>query len=131
MEHHRFSKSSLTKLSQCHSDLERVAFLALKYSPYDFGITESLRTEKRQQELVAEGRSQTTLSRHLANNNGVSEAIDIAVYVDGALTWEIGYYRKVAQAFFRSAIELNVQIEWGGLWRTFVDGPHFQLMRIK
>ena len=55
--------------------------------------------------------------------------LDIAVYVNGKITWDIKYYRKVAQAFFKAAIELNVQIEWGGLWETFIDGPHYQLAR--
>ena len=44
MEHHRFSRTSLTRLSDCKENLERVAYLALKYSPYDFGISETLRT---------------------------------------------------------------------------------------
>ncbi len=129
MEHHRFSKTSLNRLTDCHEDLERVAFLALKYSPYDFGISETLRTIEKQKQLVADGKSKTMNSRHLANKQGEAEALDIFVLVNGEITWEIGYYRKVAQAFFRAAIELDVQIEWGGLWRTFVDGPHFQLMK--
>ena len=127
MEHHRFSQRSLERLNECHEDLQRVAYLALKYSPYDFGITEGMRSLDRQKQLVAEGKSKTMNSRHLDNGHGVSEALDIAVYVDGKLTWEIGHYRKVAAAFFKAAIELGVQIEWGGLWQTFVDGPHFQL----
>lgn len=125
----RFSRSSLEKLSNCHEDLERVAYLALKYSPYDFGITETLRTIEKQREYFQSGKSKTMNSRHLPNNKGVSEALDFAVYVNGKITWEIKYYRKVAQAFFKAAIELNVQIEWGGLWESFVDGPHVQLAK--
>lgn len=127
MNHHRFSQRSKDRLATCHEDLERVATLALKYSPYDFGITEGVRTIERQKELFDSGKSKTMNSRHLANSNGDSEALDIAVYIDGKITWEIGYYRKVAQAFFEAAIDLGIQIEWGGLWRTFVDGPHYQL----
>lgn len=127
MEHHRFSKSSLNRLSMAHDDLERVAVLALKYSKYDFGITCSLRTIEEQEQLVKDGKSQTMKSRHLPNEQGVSEAIDFAVYLNGSITWSIRYYRVVAQAFFRAAIELGVDIEWGGLWETFVDGPHVQL----
>lgn len=129
MNHHRFSESSLDKLALAHPDLERVAVLALKYSKYDFGITESLRTLERQKQLVAEGKSQTMNSRHLPNENGVSEAIDFAVWVNGSIVWGIRYYRAVAQAFFRAAIELGVDIEWGGLWETFIDGPHVQLRK--
>lgn len=127
MNHHRFGNSSLKKLSSAHHDLERVAFLALKYSKYDFGITETLRTKERQQELLSAGKSTTMNSRHLANDRGVSEAIDIAVYVDGKITWDHKYYRKVIQAFVTAAIELGVQIEFGGLWESFIDSPHIQL----
>ena len=129
MEHHKFSRNSKSKLATCHPDLVRVATLALKYSPYDFGVTEGVRTEEKQKKMVAQGVSQTMHSRHLANENGLSEALDIAVYPNGKLSWDIKYYRKVAQAFFRAAIELKVQIEWGGLWQSFIDGPHFQLAK--
>lgn len=129
MKHHKFSKSSMDKLATCHHDLELVMQLALHYSPYDFGVTEGVRTPERQKELLESGKSTTLKSRHLANKDGVSEACDIAVYVDGKITWEPGCYRKVAQAVFRASIELGVQIEWGGLWKSFIDGPHFQLRR--
>lgn len=129
MEHYRFSKSSLDKLALAHPDLGRVAVLALKYSKYDFGITDSLRTVERQKQLYAEGKSQTMNSRHLPNENGVSEAIDIKVYVGGQIVWEHRYYRPVIQAFVKAAVELGVQIEFGGLWETFLDSPHIELPR--
>lgn len=129
MKHHKFSKRSLERLSTCHQDLQKVAHRALELSPYDFGITEGIRTVERQKELFESGASKTMSSRHLPNADGVSEALDIAVYIESGLTWEIEYYRKVAQAFFTAAIELGVQIEWGGLWQTFIDGPHYQLAR--
>ena len=88
MNYHRFSQSSITRLNQCDESLERVACLALKYSKYDFGISESLRTKERQQELFDTGKSTTMNSRHLPNKLGVSEAIDIVVYVNGKVTWE-------------------------------------------
>ena len=119
----------MAKLNTCHPDLKKVAVRALELSPYDFGITEGVRTIERQKELVASGASKTMNSRHIENADGVSEALDIAIYLDSGLTWEIGYYRKVAQSFFTAAIELGIQIEWGGLWRTFVDGVHFELKR--
>lgn len=129
MKHHKFSQRSLERLSACHKDLQKVAHRALELSKHDFGITEGLRTIERQKELFESGASTTMNSRHLENENGVSEALDIGVYIESGLTWEIGYYRQVAQAFFDAAIELGIPIEWGGLWRTFVDGPHFQLKR--
>lgn len=122
-----FSQRSLDKLNSCEEDLQRVALRAIQISPFDFAITCGLRSRAEQKELVKAGLSKTLMSRHLANQNGKAEALDFAVYIGGKLTWEIGYYRKVAQAFVTAAIELGVQIELGCLWKDFVDGPHIQL----
>lgn len=124
MKHHKFSQRSLDRLQGVNPDLVKVAHRALELSKYDFGITEGLRTVDRQKELVDQGASQTMNSKHIGGN-----AIDIGVYIESGLTWEIRYYRKVAQAFFTAAIELGVQIEWGGLWESFIDGVHFELKR--
>lgn len=130
-EHHRFSSSSIKRLAQCEQDLDRVVTLALKYSKYDFGITESLRSQLKQAENVANGKSQTMKSRHLANSNGLSEAVDIVIYKDGKPTYEPKLYRKVAAAFFKAAFELGVGIEWGGHYESFFDGVHFNLTERK
>jgi len=126
----RFSYKSEALLTKCEYRLRAVVYKALQYSIYDFGVTETLRSEARQLELFKAKKSTTMKSRHLANDKGLSEAIDIAVYDEfGAVTWDEKYYRKVAQAFFRAAIEEGVQIEWGGLWMNFLDCCHFQLLR--
>jgi len=124
---YRFSQNSLNNLEGVHPDLVDVAHRAIELTPYDFGITQGVRTVAEQEKLVASGKSQTMNSRHLLQDDGYSHAIDIAVYTRSGLTWEVGYYRKVVQAFFTAAIELNVQINSGVLWRTFVDGPHIEL----
>ncbi|AUS00483.1 hedgehog signaling/DD-peptidase zinc-binding domain protein [Vibrio phage 1.275.O._10N.286.54.E11] len=126
MEYHRFSKSSLKRMESLDPELRKVVKLALKYSKYDFGVSESLRTLERQKELVASGKSKTMNSRHLPNAEGKSEAVDLTVYVNGKLTWEKKHLRKVSGAMFRAAFELGVPIEWGGHWETFLDMPHYQ-----
>jgi len=129
MQQHKFSQSSLNKLAQCDDDLQRVAHMALKYSKYDFGISEGIRTIERQKEMIDHGKSQTMNSRHLPNDYGVSEAIDIKIYRNGQITWDPKYFRKVAGAFFKAAFELGIPIEWGGHWESLFDGPHFQLSK--
>jgi peptidoglycan L-alanyl-D-glutamate endopeptidase CwlK len=124
----RFGRTSNQRLNNCEEDLIRVAEKALEYSPYDFGITETLRSVERQKGLVESGKSWTMKSKHLPNHRHKSEALDFHVIINGKVTWEVGYYRKVMQAFVRAAIELGVQIEFGGLWRTTVDAPHVQIM---
>lgn len=123
----KFSKSSKKRLEGVHPDLVRVTKRALELSPYDFGISDGVRSLESQEEKYNSGASLTMKSNHLVQNDGYSHAIDFAVYVEGKLTWEIGYYRKVVQAFFTAAIEEGVQINSGALWRTLVDGPHIEL----
>lgn len=130
-KHHRFGKRSNEVLLELEDDLQRVCLLALKYSKYDFGLTDGLRTEQEQRKNIAAGASQTMHSRHLPNKNGLSEAVDIIIYVNGKSTWDPKYYRKVASAFFKAAFELGVPIEWGGHWESIFDGPHYQLSEIK
>ena len=90
----RFGKKSEEKLASVHRDLSRVARKALELSPVDFGITEGLRSEEKQKQLVAEGASKTMKSKHLTGH-----AIDIACFVDGEITWDLEYYKVVANAF--------------------------------
>ena len=118
----KFSERSKAKLQGVDPRLVKVAEIALQRSPFDFGITEGLRTAERQKQLVAEGKSQTLRSRHL-----LGRAIDFVVYINGKPNWDLDNYQKVAQVFKQVAAEEGIEIEWGGDWKTFKDGPHIQL----
>lgn len=120
----KFSQRSIERLQGVHPELVLVASRALGYSTVDFGVTEGLRSIDRQRELVADGKSQTMNSRHLTG-----DAIDVVAYVGGKVSWEMKHYEAIAQAFKKAAVELGINIEWGGDWRTFKDGPHFQRVR--
>lgn len=117
-----FSAKSIGKLSGVHKDLQRVMLASIVDSPYDFGISEGLRTKERQQELFNAGKSQTMRSRHLTGH-----AVDIVIFIDGKANWDFEKYRLVADHIKSKAKELNIPIEWGGDWTSFKDGPHFQL----
>ena len=119
----RFSKRSYDKLAGVRPELVAVATLALSRSPVDFGITEGLRTKKRQRELYNEGKSRTMNSRHLTGH-----AIDVAAYVDGKVTWDWQPYLQISQAMKHAAEDLGVNIQWGGDWQSLKDGPHFELI---
>ena len=95
---------------------------AIKESPLDFSITEGVRSVERQKELFESGKSQTMRSRHISGH-----AVDIAVLVDGKITWDFSKYQIVADHIKTVAKSLNIPIEWGGDWTSFKDGPHFQL----
>jgi peptidoglycan L-alanyl-D-glutamate endopeptidase CwlK len=63
-------------------------------------------------------------SRHLKGN-----AVDIAVFVDGKLTWDFKYYKQVSEHIKATAKLLDIPIIWGGDWKSFIDGPHYELDR--
>jgi len=128
----KLSDRSESNLIGVHPDLTRVVYRAIEITPYDFGINgSSVRTMKEQKRLFSEGKSQTMNSRHVIENNEChfSCAIDFNVYVNNKITWDVKYFRKVAQAFVTAAIELSIPIELGVLWESFVDGPHVQLSK--
>lgn len=121
---YKFSQRSLDRLQGVHPDLVKLMSEAIKESPYDFSITEGRRDSARQQQLVKEGKSRTLNSRHLTGH-----AVDIAVFIDGKLTWDFDKYKAVAEHVKKVAASLGVSIIWGGDWRGLVDGPHFELNR--
>ncbi|EPK3183979.1 M15 family metallopeptidase [Enterobacter kobei] len=118
----KLSQRSENNLKGVNPQLVDVVRRALELSSVDFGITEGLRTQERQKQLYAEGKSQTMNSRHLTG-----EAVDVVAYVGGTVSWDFQLYRRIAEAFKQAAQELNTSVEWGGEWKTLVDGPHFQL----
>jgi len=114
--------TSRAKLAEVHPDLRRVVERAIELTPVDFIVFEGLRTQERQQALVAAGHSRTLNSRHLTGH-----AVDLVPYVAGRPRWDAGLCRQVAGAMKLAAAELGVPVEWGGDWASFFDGPHFQL----
>lgn len=113
---------SLERLSHVHPDLQKVVKRAIQITPIDFRVGEGIRTKERQRQLVAAGASRTMNSRHLDGH-----AVDLIALVDGEVRWDWPLYHKLASAMKAAAAEQGVAIEWGGDWRSFKDGPHFQL----
>jgi peptidoglycan L-alanyl-D-glutamate endopeptidase CwlK len=64
----------------------------------------------------------TMNSRHLDGH-----AVDLGAWVDGTISWHWPHYHKIADAMNKAAAELGIELEWGGDWKSFPDGPHFQL----
>ena len=87
-------------------------------------MIEGVRSEARQRELFDCGASTTMNSRHLTGH-----AVDLAAWVGGAIRWDWPLYHKIGEAMKDAAKRLEVELEWGGDWTQFKDGPHFQLSR--
>jgi peptidoglycan L-alanyl-D-glutamate endopeptidase CwlK len=124
MSSYTLSQRSLDKLRGVHPDLIAVVKMAITLTDVDFGVTEGVRTKDRQRELVARGASTTMNSRHITGH-----AVDLAAYLGAEVRWDWPLYHKIADAMKRSASALGIEIVWGGDWKTFKDGPHFELSR--
>ena len=118
----KLSQKSLDRLIGVHPDLVDVVMLAIGKSEVDFAVLEGVRSLARQEQLVKAGASKTLRSRHLTGH-----AVDLGAIVSGQVRWDWPLYHKIADAVKEAAAELSIPIEWGGDWRSFPDGPHFQL----
>ncbi len=119
-----FGKNSLKHRSQMHPDLQLVFDEAIK--TYNLSLLCGHRNKEDQNKAFSEGFSkvQWPNSRH---NIFPSEAGDAAPY---PLDWkDIAAFKEMAKHVKAAAKKVNVEIEWGGDWKTFKDYPHFQLKR--
>lgn len=114
-------------LKQVHPDLVKIYRRAVEMAELDPVVTCGARTVAQQRVLVAKGASKTMNSRHIPGRDGLSKAIDIAFIFGPDLRWDWPLYKQFADVMKRAAKELKLPIEWGGDWRSFKDGPHFQL----
>ena len=109
--------------------LIRVEHRAIQISKIDFGIpnTGGIRSAKAQNKLFKEGKSKVDgygkISKHQEG-----KALDVYAWVNGSASWEKEYLAQVAAAFLQAANELQIKIQWGGLWKNFEDMPHFELV---
>lgn len=125
----KFSDRSLRNLEGVHPDLVAVVKRALEISPVDFTVVEGVRDIDTQRKYVARGVSKTMKSRHLAQSDGYGHAVDLYPYYDGSVQVNapFGKFRDISNAMKAAAKELGSDITWGGDWKSFVDGPHYQI----
>ena len=147
----KLSRRSRDNLIGVDPELVAVVERAIQITTVDFAVTEGLRTEAKQRELVAKGASQTMNSKHLKG-----EAVDLVAFIGGRISWELNLYDDIADAMRLAALEINVGVRWGAAWnvpdirhwsgtmeqamhhyidtrrklgqRPFIDGPHFELV---
>lgn len=124
---YKLGPRSQSRLKGVHPDLVKVVERAINITTVDFTVLEGVRDPLRQKKLVEAGASQTMNSRHIPGADGFAKAVDLGAWVDDEVRWDWPLYDKVAAAMKKAAAELNVPIEWGGDWKKFKDGTHFQL----
>lgn len=126
----KLNSTSYSRLRGVHPDLVRVVMrCAEDWTEKDTGfiVTCGVRTMEEQKLLKAKGASKTLRSRHLRAANGYAHAVDLACSVKDQVRWDWPLYDKLAKRMKAAAKKENVPLEWGGDWKTFKDGPHFQL----
>lgn len=125
---YRLSRTSLSRLEGVHPDLIRVVKHAITITDIDFMVLEGLRTGERQRQLVRQGASKTMNSKHLTGH-----AVDLVPFLDvdgdgkSEVSWHWPHYHRLAPVIKVAAKECGVILSWGGDWRSFKDGPHWEL----
>lgn len=119
---YKLGTRSLQNLSGVHPDLVAVVKRAIQITEQDYAVIEGVRNIERQRELYRKGASKTLNSRHLTGH-----AVDM---VPWPVDWnDLERFKVVSEAMKAAAEELNIPIVWGGDWKSFYDGPHFELNR--
>lgn len=126
----KLGQRSIDRLKGVNPSLVAVFKRACETMPFDVTVLEGLRTYERQQELLKQGATKVSVSRHMSGN-----ALDIAPY---PIDWnDLERFQIVAEHMFKAAEELGIVIRWGGTWERsftkpvkwakFLDAPHFEL----
>ena len=91
-----------------------------------FMVTCTRRTQAEQDKLYAKGRTDpgpiVTWTRNSKHIEG--KAFDIAITVNGKVTWESAPY------LVAGPIGESVGLEWGGSWKESKDLPHYQIKEV-
>lgn len=118
----RLSTTSERALKGVHPELVRLVREAIKGTPVDFKVLDGLRSVAQQKKNVAKGVSKTMNSKHLTGH-----AVDLIPLINGKATWSWPPYYKLASHIKAIARQLKIKVTWGGDWKSFKDGPHWEL----
>lgn len=111
----KLSKRSSANLLGVHANLVSVVEKSIEITPIDFGVLEGLRTEKRQAELYKQKKSKLDGVKRLSMHQ-LGQAIDIVVYPEGKLSWEVEDYIPVLEVFRQIGIKEGYKLRFGICW---------------
>lgn len=112
------------ELKWCDPELVRLIKYASKSYDVDIRVLTVRQEEKYQNEAYNSGHSELKypLSAH---NLPVSEAVDV---MPNNATWdEIYKFKRLGAHIKKCAERLDIDIIWGGDWKTLKDYPHFEI----
>ena len=102
-----FGKKSRERLKGVDSRLINVLNEVVKY--FDITVIEGLRSQERQNELVAQGKSKTKFGKHVEG-----KAVDIAPY---PIDWKArDDFHYLGGFVLGVASKMGIDVRWGGDW---------------
>jgi len=129
----KFGKRSKKNLIGVDAKLQNVLYEVVKY--FDITIIEGKRSQERQNELVAQGKSKTKFGKHVDG-----KAVDIAPY---PIDWNArDDFHLLGGFVLGMAASMGIKIRWGGDWNasstfkgrrttkdnSFDDLVHFEIL---
>ena len=118
-----FSKHSQANLETVHPDLQRLFSEVIKHR--DCSIICGHRPEKLQSLLYKGGYSKVPFP-YSTHNDFPSKGVDALFYP--FTNWgDKRRFRRFAMFVLKKAKEMEIDIRWGGHWKTFYDAVHFEL----
>lgn len=149
---YKFGKRSILHYNTLHKDLQLILDELIKI--YDVSVIEGVRSEDRQTKLFIEGKSQldgvVKKSKHQANKDGVSMAVDILPYYKGENAFSgkeldnsrfyfmMGLVKKITIDLIKNkkiSHDIRFGLDWDGdnIYNdsNFHDLPHMELISIK
>ena len=135
-----FSSRSMQRLNTCHPDLVVLMTQAIAdpECPSDMSVLCGYRGEEEQNAAYESGASKLRYPQSKHNKTPHSLAVDVAPYI-GGISWDWQYYYPLADHIKEVWLRLKedcqlsgeYDLEWGGDWTSFKDGPHWQLAAVE
>ena len=119
--------NDISKLRGVDTRLVTVIVEAAKTASTPFRVLEGLRSAATQMKYFKRGASKLDGVKKISNHQK-GKAVDVVPLINGKpehRSWAPFY--PMAANIKATALRLGVPIVWGGDWRTFKDGPHFEV----
>lgn len=117
----------IERLKGVDKRLVKVITEAAKTSPVHFRVLEGLRSATTQMKYFKAGASMLDGVKKKSNHQ-LGKAVDIVPLIRGKpilRSW--APYYPMAAHIKATAAKLKTPIVWGGDWKRFRDGPHFEI----
>ena len=130
-----WGQSSLANLGTAHPLLQTLGHRVIKRAdlPRDLRVLFGHRNKADQDKAFASGASKLRWpnSKH---NSTPALAVDIVPLEGGQVSWDWAHYHQIAPIIKDEWAKMQAEgltgaavLTWGGDWRSFKDGPHWEL----